>query len=193
MDTLEAIHGRRSIRRFKPYPVPRPLIERILDATVQAPSAKNAQPWRFAVLEGERRDHLARIMMGQAEMLKGIGLDTGSLEWTAGVIAAAPVTIVVLNACPPPEVPEEAHKDYDYVMLQSAGGAIQTMLLAAHALGLGSLWICDILYAHCEVLAWLGHNGEKIVAAVTLGYSDEAPGPRPRRPWQQSTDWPDVL
>lgn len=74
-------------------------------------------------------------------------------------------------------------------MLQSTGAAIQTMLLAAQDLGLGSLWICDVLYASTEILAWLGHPRDTLVAAVSLGYADEEPPARPRRPWQEVTEW----
>lgn len=190
MNTLEAIANRRSIRRYQSRPVPRELVERVLAATVQAPSAKNAQPWRFVVLEGQKRDRLAEIMRRQATALKAMGIDTGSLEWSAGVIAQASVTIVVLNAPIPPEVPVEAHDGYNHVMVQSTGGAIQTMLLAATELGLGSLWICDILYVGREVLEWLGRPDHVLVAAVSLGYAGEAPGPRPRRPWEEVTEWP---
>ena len=74
-------------------------------------------------------------------------------------------------------------------MLQSTGGAIQTMLLAAHDLGLGALWICDILYAEREVKEWLGREEQTLVACVTLGYAAESPQARPRRPWQEVTEW----
>ena len=188
MQTLDAIATRRSIRRFQARPVPRALVEQVLDATVQAPSAKNAQPWRFVVLEGERRDELVRIMREQAVHLKGMGVNIGSLEGTARAMAVAPVTIVVFNTLPE-GIPPEAHDDYRFVMLQSTGGAIQTMLLAAHDLGLGSLWICDILYAECEVKAWLEQEDEDLVACVSLGYADESPDARPRTPWQEVTEW----
>lgn len=190
MNTLDAIATRRSIRRFKKDPLPRELVERILAATVQAPSAKNAQPWRLVVLEGERNDHLARMMQDRATLLKEQGEDCGSLGWTARAMLEAPVTIVLFNAAPPDEVPAEAHDDWYWVMCQSIGGAIQTMLLAAQDLEVGSLWICDILYVADEVKEWLGHPNDPIVAAVTLGYANEAPGPRPRRPWQDVTEWP---
>lgn len=190
MNTLDAIAARRSIRRFRKDPLPREVVERILAATVQAPSAKNHQPWRFVVLEGEHNDRLATIMLDAAKTLKAEGVPIGSLEWTARAMLGAPLTIVVFNAAPPLEVPEQAHADWHWVMVQSTGGAIQTMLLAAQDLGVGSLWICDILYASSEVKEWLGRPDDAIVAAVTLGYADEAPGPRPRRPWQEVTTWP---
>jgi len=189
MNTLDAIRARRSIRRFREKSVEREKIETILEATIQAPSAKNGQPWRFVVLEGEQNRKLAQMMLDQAAKLKELGWDIGSLEWTAKAMMPAGATIVVFNAEIPGVVPEEAHDSYDFVMLQSTGGAIQTMLLAATDLGLGSLWICDILYCYEEVKSWLGREAETLVACVTLGYADESPGPRPRKPWQEITDW----
>lgn len=188
-DALEAIRDRRSIRRFADRPVPRELIEELLAHTALAPSAKNAQPWRLMVLQGEHAHELARRMQRRADELVEVGGDTGSLAWSAQVVAQAPVTVVVFNAAPPPEIPAEFHDAYEFVMLQSTGGAIQTMLLAAQALGLGSLWICDVLYLANEIGAWLGRPDDTLVAAVSLGYADEAPRARPRRPWQEITEW----
>ncbi len=74
-------------------------------------------------------------------------------------------------------------------MLQSIGGAIQTMLLAAQVLGVGSLWICDVLYCEDEINACFGHGADTLVAAVSLGYAAESPRARPRRPWQEVTEW----
>jgi F420 biosynthesis protein FbiB-like protein len=189
METLEAIAARRSIRRFLDRPVPRDAIEAILAAAIQAPSAKNAQPWRFVVLEGEEARQLAYIMQTSAARLTEAGADTGSLPWTAAIVEQAPVTILVYDARPPAEVPEQFHADYRFVMLQSIGAAIQNMLLAAEALGLGSLWICDVLYCEDEISQWLGHAGDALVAGVTLGYAAESPHARPRRPWQELTQW----
>jgi F420 biosynthesis protein FbiB-like protein len=188
-DALQIIRERRSIRRFQARPVSPELIEEILDLTVQAPSAKNAQPWRFVVLEGERAAELASRMQRKAEKLASLNADSGSLAWSAQVVAQAPVTIMVFNVGAPSEIPVEFHDDYQFVMTQSTGGAIQTMLLAAQALGLGSLWICDVLYIYDEIRHWLGHPEDVLIAAVSLGYADEAPRARPRRPWQEVTEW----
>jgi len=189
VETLQAITERRSIRRFAPEPLPRDLIERVLEAAVLAPSAKNAQPWRFVVLEGAEARRLGTLMSEAASRLQAAGRDTGSLAWTAAIVAQAPVTIMVYEETPPREIPPDFHKDYHFVMTQSIGGAIQTMLLAAHSLGLGSLWICDPLYCEDEINAWLGRQGQQMVAGVTLGYPAEAPNARPRRPWQEVTEW----
>ena len=186
---MEAIAARRSIRRFKDTSIPVSLIEQVLEATIQAPSAKNAQPWRFVVLQGHDTQELGAMMRHRADTLTKQGADIGSLLWSARVIEQAPVTVMVFNQSPPPEIPQEFHDDYRWVMLQSTGGAIQTMLLAAQALGLGSLWICDVLFAYDEIHAWLARTDDELVAAVALGYANEAPGPRPRRPVSEVVEW----
>ena len=186
MNTLEAIAGRRSIRRFKDQAVPRELVERVLEATVLAPSGKNRQPWRFVVVGEEKRDEMVQILRKGIAEGKQDGGDPGSSEWTANVMEQAPVTVFVFNE----NAPESRHPDDggNVVDVQSIGGAIQTMLLAAHDLGLGTLWICDVFYAYDGLREWLGRK-EQMVAAVSIGYADEAPEARPQKPWQEVTEW----
>lgn len=62
MNTLDAIVGPRSIRFFKPDPVPTGLLETILSAATLAPSAMNRQPWRFVVFPSEKRAEVVGIM-----------------------------------------------------------------------------------------------------------------------------------
>lgn len=185
---METISRRRSIRRFKSTAVPRELIETILAAAVRAPSAKNRQPWRFVVLQGSAREKLSRLMQEGAELQESRGEKTGSCRHSARIVAQAPVTIVIFN-------PEHEHDGviidnaiYNAPDIQSIGGMVQTMLLAAEALGLGTLWICDVLYAYPAIREWLGHRDE-LVTAVSIGYSDETPAARPRTAWQELTQW----
>lgn len=186
MNTLEAIYGRRSIRRFQHRPVPRELIERVLEATTQAPSGKNMQPWRFVVVDRpQQRAEMVRLMRSGIEQARRAGADLGSSEHTASIMEQAPVTVFVFNAG---RTDEAEDGPMDVVNVQSIGGAIQTMLLAAHELGLGTLWICDVFYAYDELREWLGRT-DQMVAAVSLGYADEAPPARPRIPWQDVTTW----
>jgi nitroreductase len=62
------------------------------------------------------------------------------------------------------------------------------MLLAAESLGIGTLWICDILCAYPLIRDWLARD-EEMVTAVSLGYPEGAPPARPRTPWQDVTVW----
>lgn len=187
IDVTEAIKGRRSIRKFINKPVPRDLIEQILAVTIQAPSGKNRQPWRFVVIEGTKKDELVDLLTKVITDLKGKGTDIGSLETTVSAIKQAPVIVFVFNAFAGSAV-MEADRYKWMVDLQSIGGAIQTMLLAAQSFGLGTLWICDVFYADKEICAWL-NRGDQLVAAVSLGYPDQSPHARPRKPLDEITEW----
>jgi nitroreductase len=187
MNTLEAIAGRRSIRKFKDTPVPDATIETILNAAIQAPSGKNRQPWRFVVVKENHRAEMVRIMRESVDRLEEQGIDTGSGKWTAKVMEQAPVTVFVFDAhTPRKKLPWEGGGDL--VNVQSIGAAIQNMLLAALDLGLGSLWICDVLYAYDDLCDWLGQT-RQMIAAVSFRYPDEQPGPRPRKLVDQVTTW----
>ncbi len=183
MNTLEAIAARRSIRKFKPDPIPEEALTAILTAAQQAPSGKNRQPWRFVIVKEDQRPEMIRIMSEAITRHVAEGDDPGSSEWTAHVMEQAPVTVFIFN--PDAIHPWMAHSiDQNFSELvdtQSIGAAIQNMLLAAVELGLGSLWICDVFYAYEDLAKWLGEKGQ-MVAAVSLGYPLEAPGPRPRKP-----------
>ena len=97
MDIIGAIEARRSIRRFKADPVPRQTIERLLDLATKAPSAKNAQPWSFIVLEGEKKNAVAGLLADAVVKYEAQGFPTGSAGPTARIMAEAPVLILVYD------------------------------------------------------------------------------------------------
>ena len=190
MNTLEAIAGRRSIRKFQDKPLPDKVVEQILEAATLAPSGKNAQPWHFYVVREDKRDEMVRVMREGMARAQEAGVPPGSSEWTAGIMERAPVTVFVFNAAT-----LAANHNLEAVLglanlveVQGIGAAIQNMLLAALELGVGSLWICDVFYAYEELTAWLGET-HQMIAAVSLGYPDESPGPRPRKPVSEVTTW----
>lgn len=116
MDVLNAIHTRRSVRRFTATDVTEGQIERLLRAAMAAPSAMNEQPWRFVVIrDAEMREKLSAISP------------------YAGPVGRAPVAIAVL-AHPTSE------KASDRWTMDCAA-ATENLLLAAHANGLGTCWI----------------------------------------------------
>jgi F420 biosynthesis protein FbiB-like protein len=183
VNTLEAIAARRSIRKFKDTPIQEELLQIILDAAIQAPSACNRQPWRFVVVQGENRTEMLHIMREEITRDKARGEDIGSAEWSAQVMEQAPVTVFVFN--PDGLRPWRKHTVEqmfrDVLDIQSIGAAIQNMLLAAEDQGLGSLWICDVFIAYEELCKWLDEKGE-LIAAVSFGYADESPAARLRKP-----------
>ncbi len=116
MDVINAIHTRRSVRRFTDNTVSEAQVERLLRAAMAAPSAMNEQPWRFVVVrDAEMRAKLSEISP------------------YAGPIGRASVAIAVLAH------PTSAKAPNRWAMDCSA--ATQNMLLAAHASGLGTCWI----------------------------------------------------
>lgn len=116
MDFFEAIYGRRSIRKYTDADVPDDLIEIILAAAMAAPSAGNQQPWHFVVMRD--RDTLNQI--------------TEFHEYSA-MLKEAPVAIAVCA-----DLSIERHKGY---WVQDCSAATQNLLLAAHAKGLGAVWL----------------------------------------------------
>ena len=115
MDVLEAIHTRRSIRKYVDQPVPEELIQKLLAAAMQAPSARNQQPWEFVVIDD--RAMLSKI----PEFMPN-----------AAMAAGAPLAILVCADL-------DLETSPGYWMVDCAA-AVEKMLLAAHGLGLGAVW-----------------------------------------------------
>jgi len=186
---MQAIEERRSVRRFSDRPVPREMIAAVLEAATRAPSGKNAQPWRFLVLQGGPKDRLAATLQERAIALQDQGIATGSALPTARIMAQAPVAILVYNSGQVRNGETGGRGRYlNLVDVQSIGAAVQNLLLAATSLGLGSLWICDVFYADAAIGEWLGIKQE-LVCAVSLGYPAETPAARPRKPVAEVTSW----
>lgn len=188
MDTFDVIETRKSIRKFNSDPIPQEILEKILTAATLAPSGKNKQPWKFYIIRGEKRAEMVAEMQKGMDRLSGQGINTGSARYSIRVLAEAPVTIFVFNPTGKhPLLKRDTLETYsDVVDIQSIGAAIQNMLLAATDLGLGSLWICDVFFGYEELCEWLGEKGQ-MIAAVSLGYSDQKPRPRPRKPLDEVT------
>jgi nitroreductase len=190
MDIFEVIEARKSIRKYKSDPISQETLEKILKAGILAPSGKNKQPWHFYVVRGEKRAEMVSEMQKGMDRLESQGVNTGSARFSIRVMAQAPVTIFVFNPyAKHPLKKRDIMETYsDVVDIQSIGAAIEHMLLAATELGLGSLWICDVFFGYEELCAWLGARGQ-MIAAVSLGYSDQSPRLRPRKSIKDATTY----
>jgi len=173
MELDEAIMGRRSIREYVDKAVPIELVRQVLGAGTWAPSARNRQMWRFTVLTGDAKKRLTDLFRSKLETrLKRVGRGRmGSSFTSCAIMEQAPVLIMVGDA---------DHPRISKPSLQSVAAAIQNMLLKAHSLGLGSLWICDIYFASNALTKHLSKSWT-LVAAVTLGWPASTSAPRPRR------------
>jgi nitroreductase len=116
METLEAILTRRSIREYTSQAVPDELVQELLAAAMQAPSAGNQQPWHFIVVTDRKQMHALADALPFGKMLHH-----------------APLGIVVC-------VDLELEK-YPGFWVQDCSAATQNLLLAAHAQGLGAVWL----------------------------------------------------
>lgn len=142
MDAIEALRTRRSIRSFETKPVPMDVIETIIDCARLAPSANNIQPWEF-------------IVVTDAAVRKRIA----DLTDYGKFIAQAPVCIAVYS------------KDVKHY-LEDCSAASENILVAAHALGLGTCWVAGYGKSYGEPIAeMIGvPKGHKLVALIALGY-----------------------
>jgi nitroreductase len=133
------------VRKFKKQDVPQDLVEQILEAGRWAPSGLNNQPWRFLVLSKDSKDGLAQ-----------------HTHYSAIIKGADKVILVFLD--------QEAsyHRDKDMMAL---GAAIQNMLLAIHAFGLGACWLGEILKSKDEIHRQLNlQKGIELSAVIALGF-----------------------
>jgi nitroreductase/predicted transcriptional regulator YdeE len=187
---FEAIANRRSIRKFKPDPIPEETLRQILLAGILAPSGKNRQPWKFYVVQGEKYAEMITQMHAGFARNEAEGKDIGSAKNTLRVMEQAPVTVFIFNPYgTPPWMKHSIDQTIsDVVDIQSIGAAIQNMLLAAEELGLGSLWMCDVFLAYEELSAWLGESSQ-MIAGISFGVADEHPIARKRKPFDEVVHW----
>lgn len=179
---MEAIRGRRSIRRYEKREVPKGVLERLITAATWAPSAHNRQPWRFAVVTDEAMRRRLAKAMGQAlqEDLTADGAPEEVIEMDVQRsyrrISGAPALILLCMTEVDMDVyPDERRQRNERLMaVQSAAMAGQNLLLAAHAEGLGSCWMCAPLFCQDVVRQTLGLPAEwQPQGLITLGYPAE--------------------
>jgi len=176
----EIIANRRSIRKFKKDSIKEELIEAILDAGNKAPSAKNLQQWRFHVYQKEAKEKLTNFCLEEFDKISSDPSVHPSAKYSLQIMADAPVTILVFTA----EVMDHSARPD----IQSVSAAIQNMLLKAQELGLGSLWICDVLYIDEAIMKYVGTK-MPLLAAISFGYPNESPESRTKLTVDDVTTW----
>ncbi len=153
MDVTSAIRERRSIRKFTNDRVSDEDITKILEAGRWAPSGLNNQPWKFLVLRGQIKDELERFTK------------------YGKIIRDCDTCICVFldeNSC------YNRTKD-----IQAIGACLQNMLLQAHGMGLGAVWLGEILNKGGEVIDFLGIEHELMaVIAIGMPYKELKSGER---------------
>ncbi|MCM1173230.1 MAG: nitroreductase family protein [Clostridium sp.] len=195
--SLDAIQKRRSIRKFQQKAVPMELINKILDAGRAAPSAKNRQPWHYIVFAGKHKkelldameDGLKREERGITDLPKSrYGL--ADARNTLRIMKEAPVIIIVMNTNGKSPFLSIDHDERITEICDSLaiGAAVENMLLAAEELGLGALWIANTCFAYRELISYL-HTDKQLACAIAIGYANEQPDKRPRKPFDEIVEY----
>lgn len=169
-DVFEAIKGRRSVRIFKEEEIPQATVSRLIEAACHAPSAGNRQPWQYYVVTNNaKKKELANAAFGQS------------------FVASAPVAIVV---CAQPEVSGARYgaRGKDLYCLQDTAAAVQNILLAAYALGLGTCWVGAFDEEEVSRVLELPEDSRP-VAIIPVGYPLKEGDPPPRRPVEDVVYW----
>jgi coenzyme F420-0:L-glutamate ligase / coenzyme F420-1:gamma-L-glutamate ligase len=191
VDFGEILHSRRSIRRYTGDAIPAEVIDGLLRAAMWAPSAHNRQPWRWVVVTApEPKDRLARAMGARLRADRLAEGDASEavdavLARSYGRLTTAPVLVVACSSLAGLDLaPGSRGWQAEQAMaMQSVAAAIQNLLLAAQAAGLGACWVCAPLYCPDAVRTALDLPADwEAQALITLGHAAEAKTPSPRLP-----------
>jgi nitroreductase len=160
MSILKVIKERRSIRIYKPDPVPEDILHRVLEAARFSPSGKNLQPWKFILVNDETlKRRLAEASVGQY------------------FVAEAPLVIV---ACAFPDKCYSRMGNYMKSWPVDVAIAVEHLMLQAQEEGLGTCWIGA--FEEVDVKAILDiPEGVRVLALTPLGYPADNPAPRGRK------------
>lgn len=156
MTLLDLLRKRRSIRRYKTDPIPSEKLEYVLEAGRLAPSWRNLQCWRYIVVTDEEKRK-----------------EISTREWAA----EAPIILV---GCAHPEK-SGTNADQRYYMLDM-GISMEQMILAAAEQDLGTCWIGGQFDENTVKKALGIPDDVRVVALTPLGYPDETPDPRDKKP-----------
>lgn len=186
---MNSIIDRRSIRKYINKVVNKADIYEIIQAGILAPSAKNRQPWKYIVFTKEAKssllDEMEKGLLRERDgrmLLPKSHMGLPDAFHTLKVMREAPVLIVVenINGKSPYQSIDSEDRITEICDTLSIGASIQNMLLTATELGYGTLWIANTCFAYDELVNYMGISGQ-LVGAISLGYPNEQPDPRPRK------------
>ncbi len=186
MELFTAIQTRQSFRDFLGDAIEKEVIEKIIDAGIMAPSPLNSQPWNFIVIKSPIvKEHLFE----DAQKCKANAIEISGWKWlekySVKFLKTAPVIIVVTGDKTKSGV-DQFHEDGPVAYQHACAAAIQNMLLAAHALGIGSVWFT--LFDKKSVKALLNIDDNEVpLAFVCLGKPAVQAAKTPRKPLAKKT------
>lgn len=209
---LEQLKTRRSLRRFRPEPVERSVLQRLFEAAITAPSATNRQPWRFAaVTTPAKRAAIVDAVRARTAEIEAIiarghhADDFGSYgDFFYEPIESAQVIVIPQYRRFPDVIAQliasgggdPAQFDTPSAMqseLCSTSAAVMCLLLQATAEGLGACWMAGPTVARKDIESLLGIAAPwRMVGAIALGWPEAPPADRPgRKPLDHVVTWDD--
>jgi nitroreductase len=182
---LTALKNRRSVKRVSDDPPPETLIRTILEAATWAPNHHLTEPWRFTVLRGDARLRLGEAM-GAAAAAREEDPDRAELARSRMVTKPLRAPWVIAVACEPSE--RESVPEIEEIAAVSA--AIQNMLLAAEAIGLGAIWRTGWVTYTDEVRSFLElSDAATVLGFIYVGYTSVPATARVRSAVDEMTRW----
>lgn len=185
------MRSRRSIRYFRAEQPDGVVLRRIFETAAMAPSAHNRQPWRYcAVSDAQQKHRLAEAMgarLRQDRRRDGdsdASIDADVARSYRRIVEAPVVVAVAVTVSDMDRYPDAARSRAEFTMaVQSTAMATQTLLLAAHAEGLGTCWMCAPLFCPDIVRDVLNLPGDwEPQGLITLGYPARPGKRRDRHP-----------
>jgi nitroreductase len=159
------------------------LIEKMLSAAVQAPNHYKVRPWRFAVMSGAAREKLGEVM---AQSTKASKPEATEEELQKDRLKPLRAPVVIAVAVDKPALPKV--KEIENVCATAA--AVQNMLLAAHALGLGAMWRTGPAATDPAIKHFFGWEADQhLIGFVYIGYPQQEAAPHERPSFEDRTTW----
>lgn len=190
MDIFTAIKTRRSIVAVKPDPVPTEMIEKILEAGTWAPCHYRTEPWRFFVLTGEARNRLGETIAAYAKKtIDDLESEEGKQKLAREEQKPLRAPVIIAVAAEPVVENKRVLVNEEFAAVHAA---VQNMLLAAHAQGLGAIWRTGKVCYSTEVKELFGLTGQsEMVGFIYVGYPDMEKEGRRKKGLSEVTKWLD--
>jgi len=187
MSILSLIKKRSSTRRFFNKPVPKNIINKILEAGIWGPAIHRFQPWKFVVI---REIYLIKKISNLIiEKIREADIPGFIIYPTASPLLNARVLIFVYNTnefvLAMKKMKKKCFNRVEITEVSAISAAIQNMILTAEDLGLGSCWLDAPLFCQKEINRLLNTN-HKLVATLAFGYSIDKGKRHPRKPIAES-------
>ena len=198
MDLIEGIESRRSIRGFQGTPIPEETLQRIMQAAGHSPSYTNTQPWEVAIVCGQKKEELSRVIFDlaskKAEARPDLPRPRGwppEHEERAGQHGARRLAALGVDRGDDAEREKLALMNFEFYGAPCAvflfmdgrlnewsifdmGLFAQSLILAAHSFGVGSCLQASVTNYALEIKKFLGiPKGKKLIIGISMGYADD--------------------